>query len=217
MIFFLDSANIDEIKKCEEMHLLDGITTNPSLMSKTVKHKDEVYDIYKEICKICKDRPVSCEIVDENYEDMMKEAEKLRKISDYVCIKLPITEDGLKACYDLTQDGTMTNMTLCFSPMQALLCAKNGATFVSPFLGRVDDMGFDGLELVSNIMQIYANYGYETQVLAASIRSIKQVEQVALMGCDVATMPFNIITQLIKHPATDAGLVKFANDFKKIS
>ena len=217
MFFFLDSANIEEIKKCEEMHLLDGITTNPSLMSKTVKHKDEVYDIYKEICNICKERPVSCEIVDEEYKDIMKEAEKLRKIADNVCIKLPITEDGLKACNSLSHDGTMTNMTLCFSSLQALLCAKAGATFVSPFLGRINDMGFDGIALISKIRQIFDNYGFKTSILAASIRGVDHVEQAALVGCDVATMPFKIMTQLIKHPATDAGLIKFADDFKKIS
>ena len=217
MLFFLDSANIEEAKKCDELHLLDGITTNPTLMSKTVQHKDEVYDIYKELCAVCKNRPVSCEIVDADFEGMMKEAEKLVKIADNVCIKLPITVDGLKACHELSKQGIATNMTLCFSPVQALLCAKAGATFVSPFLGRSDDFGGDGVELVSKIRTIFNNYGFETMILAASIRGTNHVEMVAEVGCDVATMSLKTMMQLIKHPATDAGLATFEKDFGKIN
>jgi len=217
MKFFLDSANIDEIKTCKDLNLLDGITTNPTLMSNAVKSKDEIFDLYKEILKICPDKPVSFEVTSTEYSEIMKEAEKLIKLSDNVVVKIPIIKDGLKACHDLTQNGIMTNMTLCFSPMQALLCAKMGATFVSPFVGRVDDMGADGVQFVAKIRQIFDNYGYETQILAASVRGVSHVEMMAEIGCDVATMPLKTMLQLVEHPSTKAGLEKFLSDFSKIA
>ena len=216
MKFFLDSANLDEILECDKLGILDGITTNPTLMSKTVSSRDEMFRTYEKICAICGDRPVSCEVFASDYEGMKKEAKEFLKIAKNVCVKLPITEDGVRLCKEFSDDGIKTNMTLCFSPMQALLVAKAGATYVSPFVGRLDDTCGDGLALVEDIRNIYDNYGFQTQILAASIRTVKQVEEVASIGSDVATMPFKIIKQLFKHPLTDNGLAAFVNDVKKI-
>ena len=216
MQFFLDTANIDEIKECEELGLLDGITTNPSLITKVLTKKTEIYDRYKEICNICKGKPVSCEVFSDKYEDMLAEAQDLLQIADNVCVKLPITLDGLKVCRKITEQGRMTNMTLCFTPMQAVMCAKVGATFVSPFIGRLDDIGNQGLELIAKIRQIFNHYAFDTMMLSASIRSTLHVEQVAEIGSDVATMPFKVIKQLVKHPLTDAGMKIFEEDLKKL-
>ena len=216
MKFFLDSASLDEILECDKLGILDGITTNPTLMSKTVSSRDEMFKTYEKICEICGDRPVSCEVFASDYEGIKKEAKEFLKIAKNVCVKLPITEDGVRLCKEFSDEGIQTNMTLCFSTMQALLVAKAGATYVSPFVGRLDDTCGDGLLLVEDIKNIYDNYGFQTQILAASIRTVKQVEEVAKIGSDVATMPFKIIKQLFKHPLTDNGLVAFVNDVKKI-
>ncbi len=217
MKFFLDTANIDEIKQCDELGLLDGVTTNPSLIAKEAKTKAEIYKIYEKICHICKGRPVSCEVVSVDYEGMIKEANNLLKIAENVCIKLPITENGLKACRELSEKGAPVNMTLCFSPLQALLCAKAGATFVSPFLGRLDDISENGVQLISKIRKIFDNYAFDTEILAASIRHPLHIEQVAEIGADIATIPFKTILQIMKHPLTDSGLEKFLKDYNKIA
>ena len=216
MKFFLDSAVLDEIAECDKLGLLDGVTTNPTLISKAVSSKSEMFKTYEKICEICGDRPVSCEVFASDYEGMKKEAKELLKIAKNVCIKLPIIEDGVRLCKEFSEDSINTNMTLCFSPMQALLVAKAGATYVSPFVGRLDDTCGDGLMLVEDIKNIYDNYGFQTQILAASIRTVKQVEEVARIGSDVATMPFKIIKQLFKHPLTDNGLTAFVDDVRKI-
>lgn len=216
MNFFIDTANFDEIKECNELGLLDGVTTNPSLIAKEAKSKKEEMDIYAKICDLCKGKPVSCEVSALDYDGMMKQAKELTSIAENVCVKLPITFDGLKACKALTEQGKMTNMTLCFTPMQAVLCAKAGATFVSPFLGRLDDIGNQGIELISKIRQIFNNYAFETAILSASIRSVLHVQQVAEVGSDVATIPYKILKQIVKHPLTDAGIEKFIADYKKI-
>lgn len=217
MKFFLDTANIDEIRQCNELGLLDGVTTNPSLIAKEVKSKTEIYKRYEKICYICGDRPVSCEVISTEYKDMIKEANELSKIAKNVCIKLPITENGLKACRELSEKNILVNMTLCFSPLQALLCAKAGAAFVSPFLGRLDDISENGVQLVSKIRKIFDNYAFDTEILAASIRHPLHVEQVAEIGADVATIPFKTIIQIMKHPLTDSGLEKFLKDYNKLA
>ena len=216
MNFFIDTANFDEIKECNDLGLLDGVTTNPSLIAKEAKNKKEEMDIYAKICDLCKGKPVSCEVSALDYNGMIKQAKELTSIAENVCVKLPITFDGLKACKTLTDQGKMTNMTLCFTPMQAVLCAKAGATFVSPFLGRLDDIGNQGIELIAKIRQIFNNYAFETSILSASIRSVLHVQQVAEVGSDVATIPYKILKQIVKHPLTDAGIEKFIADYKKV-
>ena len=216
MNFFIDTANFDEIKECNDLGLLDGVTTNPSLIAKEAKNKKEEMDIYAKICDLCKGKPVSCEVSALDYDGMIKQAKELTSIAENVCVKLPITFDGLKACKTLTEQGKMTNMTLCFTPMQAVLCAKAGATFVSPFLGRLDDIGNQGIELIAKIRQIFNNYAFETSILSASIRSVLHVQQVAEVGSDVATIPYKILKQIVKHPLTDAGIEKFIADYKKV-
>ncbi len=216
MKFFLDSANIDEIKKCNELGILDGITTNPSIISKTLKSKDEIKERYREICKLCDNRPVSLEVLSNDYEKIIKEAEELSQIAENVCIKIAITQDGIRACKALTEKGIMTNMTLCFTPAQALLCAKVGATFVSPFVGRLEDNGVDGLNLISKIRTIYDNYAFDTQILVASTRNVSHIEKVAEIGADVATMSYGIITKLFNHHLTDDGIKKFLADYEKL-
>ena len=216
MNFFIDTANFDEIKECNDLGLLDGVTTNPSLIAKEAKNKKEEMDIYAKICDLCKGKPVSCEVSALDYDGMIKQAKELTSIAENVCVKLPITFDGLKACKTLTDQGKMTNMTLCFTPMQAVLCAKAGATFVSPFLGRLDDIGNQGIELIAKIRQIFNNYAFETSILSASIRSVLHVQQVAEVGSDVATIPYKILKQIVKHPLTDAGIEKFIADYKKV-
>ncbi|MBX7513131.1 MULTISPECIES: fructose-6-phosphate aldolase [Qipengyuania] len=211
MKFFVDTADIADIKEMADTGLLDGVTTNPSLIAKSGR---DFMEVTKEICGLT-DGPVSAEVVALDHETMMKEAETLRRIADNVCIKVPLTIDGLKTCKKLTSDGTMVNVTLCFSANQALLAAKAGATFVSPFVGRHDDNGFDGMELIADIAQIYSNYGFDTEILVASIRNPVHVLQSARIGADVATMPPAVIKGLFKHVLTDKGLEGFIKDWEK--
>ncbi len=213
MKFFIDTANLDEIKEAAELGVLDGVTTNPSLVAK------EKYDItFKElIAEICRTvpGPVSAEVVSIDTDGMLREAHELVKIADNVVVKIPLLKDGLKAVRKLKSEGIKTNVTLCFSATQALLAAKAGASYISPFVGRLDDISEDGMELVEQIIAIYHNYGYDTEVLVASVRHPMHVVQAALMGADIATMPFKVIEQLAKHPLTDMGLERFLADWKK--
>ena len=211
MKFFADTADTAEIAELAEAGLLDGVTTNPSLIAKSGR---DFMEVTKEICGLT-DGPVSAEVVALDHETMMKEAEVLRKIADNVCIKVPLTLDGLKTCRALTGEGTMVNVTLCFSANQALLAAKAGATFVSPFLGRHDDNGFDGLSLIEDIRLIYDNYLFETQILAASIRHPVHVLECAKIGADVGTMPPKVIKSLANHVLTDKGIEGFMADWAK--
>ena len=209
MQLYIDTANIDEIRQAHDMGVLDGVTTNPSLVS---KEGVDFHDRLQEICDVVKG-PVSAEVVSTEHDAMVEEAEPLIQIADNIVIKLPSTVDGLKACKTLSDRGVKVNMTLCFQPMQAMLVAKAGAFLVSPFIGRVDDISGDGMEIIQQIRQIYDNYGYETKILAASIRHPQHMVQAALIGADVATVPFKVIQQLMKHPLTDSGLEKFLADW----
>ncbi|GAA5095906.1 fructose-6-phosphate aldolase [Bartonella acomydis] len=211
MKFFVDSANIEEIQELQNLNLVDGVTTNPSLILKSGRN---ILEVTKEICGLV-NGPVSAEVAATNFEDMMKEAAVLAKIADNICIKLPLTFDGLKACSALTAQGLKTNLTLCFSANQALLAAKAGATFVSPFVGRIDDCGSDGIALLHEIRTIYDNYSFTTQILAASIRTVNHVKEAALSGADIATIPPAILKTLVGHPLTDKGLRIFLEDWKK--
>ncbi|KKC35334.1 transaldolase [Devosia epidermidihirudinis] len=210
MKFFVDTAEIKDIKELYATGLLDGVTTNPSLIAKSGRDFKEVI---KEICDLVPG-PVSAEVASLEYEGMVAEGEHLAKIADNVVIKLPLTLNGLKATKYFHDKGIHTNVTLCFSANQALLAAKVGATYISPFLGRLDDINLDGVELIENIRQIYDNYGFETQILAASIRSPNHVTQVALAGSDVATIPPDVIRKLANHPLTNAGIEGFLKDWK---
>ncbi|WP_375695796.1 fructose-6-phosphate aldolase, partial [Bartonella sp. AC67GZZY] len=201
----------EEIQELQNLSLVDGVTTNPSLILKSGRN---ILDVTKEICALVSG-PVSAEVAATQFEDMMKEAAVLAKIADNICIKLPLTLDGLKACKALTAAGLKTNLTLCFSANQALLAAKAGATFVSPFIGRLDDCGNNGSELLHEIRTIYDNYNFETQILAASIRTVNHVKEAALSGADVATVPPTVLKALVKHPLTDKGLQIFLDDWKK--
>ena len=209
MKFFADTAEIAEIRDLAATGLLDGVTTNPSLIHKSGR---DFLEVVKEIAAVCPG-PVSAEVVALDYDGMMREAAVLRKIADNVTIKVPLTPDGLKACKRLTEDGTMVNVTLCFSAAQALLAAKAGATFISPFVGRHDDVGFDGMALIADIRLIYDNYDYATQILVASVRHPMHVVEAAKIGADVMTAPPKIIHQLFKHPLTDAGIAGFLKDW----
>ena len=211
MKFFADTAEIEDIKNLAATGLLDGVTTNPSLIMKSGR---DFMEVTKEICGIVSG-PVSAEVVALDHESMMREAEVLRKIADNVCVKVPMTMDGLKTCKALTSDGTMVNVTLCFSANQALLAAKAGATFVSPFVGRHDDNGFDGMELIGDIRLIYDNYDYRTEILVASVRHGMHVLQAAKIGADVMTAPPAVINSLIKHVLTDKGIEGFLADWAK--
>jgi len=211
MKFFADTAEIADIKELAATGLLDGVTTNPSLIAKSGR---DFMEVTREICGIV-DGPVSAEVVALDHETMMKEAEILRKIADNVCIKVPLTIDGLKTCKALTSEGTMVNVTLCFSANQALLAAKAGATFVSPFVGRHDDNGFDGMDLIRDIRLIYDNYAFETEILVASVRHAVHVLESARIGADVATMPPAVIKSLVKHVLTDKGIEGFLADWAK--
>ena len=211
MKFFVDTADIADIREMADTGLLDGVTTNPSLIAKSGR---DFMEVTKEICDIV-DGPVSAEVVALDHDTMVKEAETLRKIADNVCIKVPLTIDGLKTCKKLTGDGTQVNVTLCFSANQALLAAKAGATFVSPFVGRHDDNGFDGMELIADIRQIYNNYNFATEILVASVRNPVHVLKSALIGADVATMPPAVIKGLFKHILTDKGIEGFVADWAK--
>ncbi len=211
MKFFADTAEIDAIRELAATGLLDGVTTNPSLIHKSGR---DFMEVTKEICGLT-DGPVSAEVVALDHESMMREAEVLRKIADNVCIKVPLTIDGLKTCKALTEDGTMVNVTLCFSANQALLAAKAGATFISPFVGRHDDNGFDGMDLIRDIRLIYDNYAFETEILVASVRHAGHVLESARIGADVATMPPGVILSLANHVLTDKGIEGFLADWKK--
>ena len=210
MKFFADTAEIDDIKELAATGLLDGVTTNPSLIHKSGR---DFMEVTKEICDLV-DGPVSAEVVALDHETMMKEAEVLRKIADNVCIKVPLTIDGLKTCKALTGDGTMVNVTLCFSANQALLAAKAGATFVSPFVGRHDDNGFDGMELIEDIRLIYDNYMFDTEILVASVRHVTHVLESAKIGADVMTAPPKVIKALFNHVLTDKGIEGFLKDWE---
>ncbi len=211
MKFFVDTAEIKDIEELAATGLLDGVTTNPSLIAKSGRDFKEVV---KEICGIVPG-PVSAEVASTEYETMLAEADVLAKIADNVVIKLPLTMDGLKACKTLTDKGVKTNVTLCFSANQALLAAKVGATYISPFIGRIDDINADGMQLIEDIRQIYDNYAFATEILAASIRSANHVSEAALAGADVATIPPDVIRKLANHPLTDKGLAGFVADWKK--
>jgi transaldolase len=211
MELYIDTASLTEIKEAHALGVLDGVTTNPSLIA-----KENVPYVKRlaEICEVVKG-PVSAEVIATDFAGMMKEAEPLRKIAENIVIKLPTTVDGLKACKALADQGVRTNMTLCFQPLQALMVAKAGAFLVSPFIGRIDDVGEDGMDLIQKIRQIYDNYGYQTKILAASVRHSKHMVDCALAGADVATVPFSVIKGMLNHPLTDSGLKKFVEDYKK--
>jgi len=211
MKFFIDTANLDEIKKANAMGVIDGVTTNPSLLAKEDGTPEEIWKAIAEEV----DGPISAEVVGTDADSMVEEGRKLAKIHDNIVIKIPMLEDGLVAIKQLKAEGIRTNTTLVFSPLQALLCAKAGTDYVSPFLGRLDDRGHDGMQLVEQIRVIYDNYNFETEILAASIRSPLHVLNVALVGADVATIPFDVITKLAHHPLTDQGLEKFLSDWEK--
>ena len=211
MKFFVDTADINDISELAETGLLDGVTTNPSLIHKAGR---DFLEVVEEICRVVPG-PVSAEVVAADHQEMMREAEVLRKIADNVTIKVPLTIDGLKTCKKLTDDGTMVNVTLCFTANQALLAAKAGATFISPFVGRHDDIGFDGMQIISEIRMIYDNYDYRTQILVASVRHPVHVLEAAKIGADVMTAPPAVIRQLFKHPLTDRGLEQFLADWEK--
>jgi transaldolase len=211
MKFFIDTANIDEIKKGVEMGMVDGVTTNPSLVSKEDKPFEE---ILREICRIV-DGPVSAEVVSLDADGMCKEAKVLAAMSDNIVIKIPMIVEGLKAVKRLTAEGIKTNVTLVFSSAQALLAAKVGATYVSPFVGRLDDIGEHGLDLISDIMTVYRNYGYQSEVIVASVRNPLHVMDAAMIGADIATIPLKVIEQLAKHPLTTNGVAQFLADWEK--
>ena len=212
MKFFIDTANIDEIKEAAALGILDGVTTNPSLVSKEGKDFRKLLD---EILKIV-DGPISAEVISTDYEGIMKEGRDLAKIHKNIVVKVPLIKEGLKAVKSLTDEGIKVNVTLCFSPNQALLAAKAGATYISPFVGRLDDISTSGMDLISQIVQIYNNYDYKTEVLVASVRHPLHVVEAALIGADVCTMPFAVIDKMFNHPLTDIGLEKFLSDWKKL-
>ncbi len=211
MKFFIDTANIDEIKEANAMGMVDGVTTNPSLIAKEGRVFEEVI---KEICEIV-DGPISAEVISVEAEGMLKEARELAKIHKNIVIKIPMTVEGLKATRKLTEEGIKTNVTLVFSPLQALMAAKAGATYVSPFIGRLDDISHDGMQLIEQIVEIFGNYGYETEIIVASVRNPLHVLDSALVGADIATIPFNVLSKLAAHPLTDKGLKAFLADWEK--
>ncbi len=211
MKFFVDTAEISEIRELAETGMVDGVTTNPSLIMKSGR---DILEVTKEICDLIPG-PVSAETVATDAEGMIAEGRKLAKIAPNIAIKVPLTWAGLKACKTLTDEGRMVNVTLCFSSAQALLAAKAGATFISPFIGRLDDIGLDGMELIADIRQIYDNYAYKTEILAASIRSVNHVQTAAKIGADVATVPPSVLKSLAAHPLTDKGLAAFLADWAK--
>ena len=211
MELYIDTANVDEIREANDLGVLDGVTTNPSLIAK------EGVDYSKRLAEICEvvSGPVSAEVIATEHEAMVAEGREHAKIAGNIVVKLPSTIDGLKACKTLSDEGLRTNMTLCFQPMQAMLVAKAGAFLVSPFIGRLDDISQDGMDLIAQIHTIYDNYGFDTKILAASIRHPLHMVQCALSGADVATVPMSVIRQLLKHPLTDVGLKKFLEDYNK--
>lgn len=215
MKFFIDTANLDQIAEAQSMGVLDGVTTNPSLMAKEgITGADNILNHYKKICDIV-DGHVSAEVISTDFEGMVKEGEALAAMNDQIVVKLPMIKDGVRACKYFSDKGIKTNVTLVFSPGQALLAAKAGATYVSPFIGRLDDISTDGLNLIAEIRMIYDNYGFETEILAASVRHTMHVIDCAKLGADVMTGPLSSIEGLLKHPLTDIGLAKFLADYKK--
>lgn len=211
MKFFVDTAEVDEIAELNDLGMVDGVTTNPSLIMKSGR---DILEVTKEIADMV-DGPVSAEVVALEADAMIAEGRKLAKIADNIAVKVPLTWDGLKACNVLSGEGNMVNVTLCFSANQALLAAKAGATFISPFIGRLDDINLDGMELIGDIRTIYDNYGFETQILAASIRTVNHAYQAAMIGSDVMTAPPKVIKQMAQHPLTDNGLAAFMKDWEK--
>ena len=211
MKIFIDSANLEEIKEAASMGVLDGVTTNPSLVAKEGK---DFKKLLEEICNVV-DGDISAEVVSTNAEGMMKEGRELSRIHKNIVVKVPLIKEGLKAVKSLKQEGIRTNVTLCFSPNQALLAAKAGAYIISPFIGRLDDISHEGMDLIRQIVTIYRNYNYKTQVLVASVRHPMHVVDAAMIGADICTIPFKVIDQLIKHPLTDIGLDRFLADWKK--
>jgi transaldolase len=216
MKFFIDTANLSEIRDAHELGVLDGVTTNPSLIAKEgIANRDDFKKHIKEICEIVQG-PVSAEGVRSDLEGMLAEARELAAIDPHVVVKVPMTTVGLKAVKNLSQEGVQTNVTLIFSPLQALLAAKAGASYVSPFVGRLDDVAQDGMELVKQILDIYSNYLFETEIIVASVRSPMHVLIAARLGADIATIPYKVIEQLARHPLTDIGIEKFLQDWKKV-
>ncbi|HLV39167.1 fructose-6-phosphate aldolase [Xanthomarina sp.] len=215
MKFFIDTANLDQIKEAQDLGVLDGVTTNPSLMAKEgITGHDNILKHYVDICNIV-DGDVSAEVISTDFEGMVREGEALAELHEQIVIKLPMTKDGIKACKYFSDKGVKTNVTLVFSPGQALLAAKAGATYVSPFIGRLDDISTDGLNLIGEIRHIYDNYSFETEILAASIRHTMHIIDCAKLGADVMTGPLDAIEGLLRHPLTDIGLAKFLEDYKK--
>lgn len=212
MKFFIDTADLGEIRAAASMGLIDGVTTNPSLVAKTGRR---YLDVVKEICALV-DGPISAEVLSTDYDGMMAEAHDWAKVHKNIVVKLPLTLEGLRATKTCSREGIPTNVTLCFTPNQALLAAKAGATFISPFVGRLDDISAEGMDVIADIVSIYQNYDFDTEVLVASVRHPMHVQTAALMGADVCTIPFKVIEQLAKHPLTDSGLAKFVEDAKKI-
>lgn len=212
MKFFIDTANIEEIKEAASMGLLDGVTTNPSLVAKEGK---DFKELLNEIIEVV-DGPISAEVVSTDFDGMMKEAHELAAIHKNIVVKIPLIQEGIKAVKALTKEGIKTNVTLCFSASQALIAAKAGATYISPFVGRLDDIGHSGMQLIDQIVRIYDNYGYQTEVLVASIRHPLHLIEAAEIGADVATIPFSVIKKLFNHPLTDSGLEKFLSDWKTL-
>ena len=215
MKFFLDTADLNEIRTAAEAGLIDGITTNPSLLVKAAGATGDPQEILAEICRVV-DGPISAEVVATTTEDMMREGRKLAKIADNVVVKVPLIEEGLRACRQFRAEGIRVNVTLCFSATQALVAAKAGASYISPFVGRLDDVSQNGMELIHQIVTIYENYDFETEVLVASIRHPMHVVEAAMMGAHVGTMPAKVLHQLIQHPLTDRGLDLFLNDWAKL-
>ena len=212
MKIFLDTANVEQIREIAALGVLDGVTTNPTLVS---KEQGNYREMLKEICDIVQG-PVSAEVVAEDTEEMLRQARDYAKISEHIVIKVPLVAEGIKAVKVLSSEGIQTNVTLCFSANQGLLAAKAGATYISPFVGRIDDVGQNGMEVVSELVEIYENYAFSTQVLAASLRHPQHVLEAARIGADVATVPFSVVMQMLKHPLTDVGVKKFNDDWEKV-
>lgn len=215
MKIFLDTANIQEIREGVSWGVVDGVTTNPTLISKETREGKTFMDVVREILKIV-DGPVSLEVISTNYEGMVREARKLVELGDNVVIKIPMTFEGIKAVRTLSREGIKTNVTLVFTPNQAILAAKAGATFVSPFVGRLDDIGHDGMKIIEDIVKIYRNYEFRTEIIVASIRHPKHVYEAALLGAHVATMPFSVLKSMFGHPKTDEGIARFIEDWSKV-
>jgi transaldolase len=217
MKFFIDTANIDEIKEAHAMGILDGVTTNPSLMAKVgIQGKEAVHNHYKKICEVVSG-PVSAEVIATDYEGMVREGEELAKIASNIVVKIPMTADGVKAVKYFSEKGIKTNCTLIFSAGQALIAAKAGATMISPFLGRIDDSSWDGMILIEDIVEVFRNYDFDTEILAASVRNSLHIVKCAQLGADIATCPLSALKGLLYHPLTDLGLAKFIEDSKKFA